>query len=78
VAFDSPGTFIDFASGFFDDGSLPAKPDFDGLLLAYSKRPAINSGLRRLTLLRTQSAGYSFSLTRADTSTGLQQFEWAP
>jgi VCBS repeat-containing protein len=78
VAFDAPGTFIDFASGFFDDGSLPAKPDFDALLLAYSKRPAINSGLRRLTLLSTQSAGYSFSLTRADSSTGLQQFEWAP
>jgi hypothetical protein len=47
-------------------------------MLAYSKRPAPNSGLRRLTLLSTQSPGYNFPLTRANSTTGLLQFEWAP
>jgi hypothetical protein len=78
VSLDAPGTFIPFATNVFDDGSLPGEIDRNGFVLAYAKRPAPLSGLRRLTLLSTQTAGYSFSLTRLDTSTGLQQFQWAP
>jgi len=78
LSLDAPGTFIPFATNVFDDGSLPGQLDGDGFILAYSKRPAPLSGLRRLTLLSTQSANYNLSLTRADTSTGLRQFEWAP
>jgi len=57
---------------------LPAQLDGDGLVFAYAKRPAPFTGLRRLTLLSTQTANYNFSLTRSDTSTGLLQFQWAP
>jgi VCBS repeat-containing protein len=78
VAFDDPGQSIDFATGFFDDGSMRGKLDHDGLLLAYSKRPAPLSGLRRLTLLSTQSSSYAWSLTARDSTTGVVQFEWAP
>jgi VCBS repeat-containing protein len=78
ASLDAPGTFITFATDVFDDGSMPGVLDRQGFILAYSKRPAPLSGLRRLTLLSTQSASYSFSLTRPNTSTGLVQFEWAP
>jgi hypothetical protein len=78
VSLDAPANFITFATNVIDDGSLPGKLDGDGYILAYSRRPAPLSGLRRLTLLSTQSASYSFSLTRADTSTGLRDFQWAP
>jgi hypothetical protein len=78
VSLEAPSSFITFASNVIDDGSLPGKLDGDGYILAYSRRPAPLSGLRRLTLLSTQSASYSFSLTRPDTTTGLQDFAWAP
>jgi hypothetical protein len=78
VSLDAPANFITFATNVFDDGSLPGQLEGGGYILAYSRRPAPFTGLRRLTLLSTQSASYSFSLTRADTSTGLQDFQWAP
>lgn len=78
VSLDDPTRFIPFATNTFDDGSLPAKIDSDGFMFAYSKRPTPGSGLRRLTLLSTQSPNYVLPLTRADTTTGLLQFEWAP
>jgi VCBS repeat-containing protein len=78
LSLDSPGTYIPFATNVFDDLSLPGQLDGKGYILAYAKRPAPLAGLRRLTLLSTQSASYSFSLTRANTSTGMLQFEWAP
>ncbi len=59
VSLDDPGTFITFATNVFDDGSMPGQLDDHAHMLAYSKRPAPLSGLRRLTLLSTQSAGYS-------------------
>ena len=62
----------------FDDGSMPGQLDRGGFTLAYSKRPAPTTGLRRLTLLSTQTADFNWPLTRADTTTGLVQFEWAP
>jgi VCBS repeat-containing protein len=77
VSLDDPGTFIIFATNVFDDGSMPGQLDDHAHMLAYSKRPAPLSGLRRLTLLSTQSPGYSRSLTRADSTTGMLQFRWA-
>jgi hypothetical protein len=74
----APATFIPFAAGFFDDGSLPGQLNGGGYVLAYSKRPSPGNGLRRLTMLSTQSASYLFSLTRADSATGVIQFQWAP
>jgi VCBS repeat-containing protein len=73
----APTTFIPFANTF-DDGSLPGQIDAGGLLLAYAKRPAPLTGLRRLTLLSTQSSTYSLPLTRADSTTGVVQFQWLP
>jgi VCBS repeat-containing protein len=78
VSLDDPGTFITFATNTFDDGGLPAQLDAEGFMFAYSKRPTIGAGLRRLTLLSTQTANYQLSLTRADSTTGVRQFEWAP
>jgi VCBS repeat-containing protein len=77
VSMAAPNTFIPFANTF-DDGSLPGQIDSSGWLLAYSKRPAPLTGLRRLTLLSTQSSTYSLSLTRADSTTGVVQFQWLP
>jgi len=78
VSAASPATFIPFAAGLFDDGSLASQLSGGGYVLAYSKRPSPSNGLRRLTMLSTQSANYLFSLTRADSATGVIQFQWAP
>ncbi len=78
VSLDAPGTFITFATNVFDDGSMPGQLDRNGFTLAYSKRTTPTTGLRRLTLLSTQTADFNWPLTRADTTTGLVQFEWAP
>ena len=78
VSLATPGTFIPFATNVFDDGNLPAELDRNGFVLAVAKRPAPLSGLPRLTLFSTQSANYSFSLTRPETTTGLVQYQWAP
>jgi len=78
VSLDAPGTFITFATNVFDDRSMPGELDRNGFMLAYSKRLAPLTGPRRLTLLSTQSASFSWSLTRADTTTGMVQYEWAP
>jgi len=78
VSLDAPGTFITFATDVVDDGSMPGQLDRQGFVLGYSKRLPSSPNVRRLTLLSTQSANYSLSLTRADTATGLMQYEWAP
>ncbi|HEU5134322.1 MAG TPA: Ig-like domain-containing protein [Steroidobacteraceae bacterium] len=78
VSLDAPGTFITFGPNLVDDGSMPGQLDRNGFVLAYSKRLPATPNLRRLTLLSTQSANYSLPLTRADSTTGLVQFEWAP
>jgi len=78
TSFAAPGVHLALSADFRDDRSMPGSLDHDGMWLAYAKRPAPLTGLRRLTLISTQSAGLVVPLTRADSTTGVVQFAWAP